>query len=268
MRLQAVAATLVSFFCSAYAMIAYGSEVTKLATKVFISYSHSDSIIAQSISNVLSDMGIDCFLDEKNIGWGDDITEKVKDGLKTCSAVIVILSPGSVKSQWVPFEVGQATALGKKILPFLTHPALDVPPFLKHLNHKNDLEDVCAFFRDVFAVQPAVESGPLKKITPKIRDAIRTERNNIVIEALKAHDGVTDCGVMQLEDHSDKGFLIYVDFDDRQSAAEILSLIRRTFSESFPDVPIWGEMKSESDSTVSFAYTYIDEHNKLLKKSH
>jgi hypothetical protein len=236
-----------------------------MATKVFISYSHFDSDFARSLSKLLSEMGVDCFLDEKNIEWGGVITEKVKDGLRTCSALIVILSPGSLKSQWVSFEVGQATALGKTVLPFLTHPALDVPLFLRHLNHKSDLEDVRTYFRDVFAVRPAAESEPLKKITPKQRDAIRAERNKVVTEALKAHNGITDCGVMQLEDHTDKGFLVYVDFDDRQSAAEVLSLIRRTFDECFPDVPIWGEMKTESDSTVSFAYTYIDEHNKLFK---
>jgi hypothetical protein len=230
-----------------------------MATRVFISYSHFDSAFAQSLYEVLSEMGIDCFLDEKNIEWGDVITEKVKDGLRTCSALIVILSLGSLKSHWVSFEIGQATALGKKILPFLTHPALDVPPFLSHLNYKSNLEDVRTYFRDVFAVRPTIESEPLKKITPKQRDSIRAERNRVLTETLKTHDGITDCGVMQLEDHTDKGFLVYVDFDDRQSPPEVLSLIRRTFDECFPDVPIWGEMKTESDSTVSFAYTYIDE---------
>jgi hypothetical protein len=117
----------------------------------------------------------------------------------------------------------------------------------------------------VFAVRSAAEAEPFEKINPKQRDAIRAERNKVVIEALKAHDGITDCGVMQLEDHTDKGFLVYVDFDDRQSPAEVLSLIRRTFEECFPDLPISGEMKTESDSTVSFAYTYIDRHNKLFK---
>jgi TIR domain len=237
-----------------------------MATKVFISYSHFDSKIAQKLSKSLSEMGVDCFLDRKNIKWGDPITKRVKDGLRACSALIVILSPGSLESQWVPFEVGQATALGKTVLPFLTHPAVRVPLFLRDLNHKSDLKDVRTYFRDVFAVRPASEPGPLKKITPEQRDAIRAERNKVLTEVLKAHDGITDCDVMQLEDHTDKGFLVCVDFDDRQSAAEVLSLIRRTFDECFPDVPIWGEKKTEQDDTVSFAYTYIDEHNKLFQR--
>ncbi len=71
----------------------------------------------------------------------------------------------------------------------------------------------------------------------------------------------------KLEDHTDKGYLIYVKFDDRQCAAEVLSLIRQTIENCFPDVPFWGEKKTESDDAVSFAYTtYIDEYNKLFKK--
>ena len=69
---------------------------------------------------------------------------------------------------------------------------------------------------------------------------------------------------MQLEDHSDKGYLISVEFDERLVAAEVLSLIRRAFEDSFPKTPIWGEKKTEGERSVSFAFTYIDEHNKLV----
>jgi hypothetical protein len=52
---------------------------------------------------------------------------------------------------------------------------------------------------------------------------------------------------MQLEDHSDKGYLIDVSFDSTLSAASALSIIREVFQERLPDTPIFGEMKSESD---------------------
>jgi len=38
-----------------------------------------------------------------------------------------VISPASLKSQWVAFEIGQAKALGKRLLPLLTHASLDVP---------------------------------------------------------------------------------------------------------------------------------------------
>jgi hypothetical protein len=224
-----------------------------------------DADVARGLAKTLEGIGVESFLDEKDIGWGDPITQKVSQGLRSCSALIVILSPGSLKSQWVPFEIGQATALGKKILPYLTHPALDVPMFIRDLSYKTSLDDVCRYFREVFTVRPEPPAASGTKVTPKQRDAIRAERNKVLVESLKAQEGVTDCTVFQLEDHTDKGYLVYVHFDDRQSAAGVLSLIRRTFEESFPDLPVWGETKTESDNTVSFAYTYIDEHNKLFK---
>ena len=70
---------------------------------------------------------------------------------------------------------------------------------------------------------------------------------------------------MQLEAHTDSGYLLYVDFDERQCAAAVLSLISTTLQDLFPDVPFWGEMKTESERSVSFAYTYIDEQNRLFK---
>ena len=30
-------------------------------------------------------------------------------------------------------------------------------------------------------------------------------------------------------------------------------------------VPIWGEAKTETDDLIAFAYTYLDEHNKLFQ---
>jgi hypothetical protein len=96
---------------------------------------------------------------------------------------------------------------------------------------------------------------------------LRARNNLIVVDALKARPGVTDCWVMQLEDHSDKGYLLSVAFDSTLSAAEVLSVVREVFAERLPDTPIFGEMKSESEGEVSFAYTYLDEHNRAFKSS-
>jgi hypothetical protein len=87
------------------------------------------------------------------------------------------------------------------------------------------------------------------------------------VDALKLRPGITDCWVMQLEDHSDKGYLIDVSFDSTLSAAQALSIVRQVFHERLPDTPIFGEMKSESDRSVSFAYTYLDEYNRTFKSS-
>ena len=114
--------------------------------KVFISYSHTDTSIADGIAAVLEELSLEYFRDIKDIQWGDGINASVREGLESSSAIIVIISPGSLKSHWVPYEVGYATALKKKILPFLTHPSLDVPGFIADLSYIKSEEQVRSFF--------------------------------------------------------------------------------------------------------------------------
>jgi len=109
---------------------------------MFISYSHVDMMFVQGLTNKLDEIGIEYFLDEKDINWGADITKTITGALKSCSSVLLIISPASLKSGWVPFEIGQATALNKTVLPLLTHPSLEVPGYLQGLKYKTQLGEV------------------------------------------------------------------------------------------------------------------------------
>lgn len=117
--------------------------------KIFISYSHTDSSVADSITQVLEDMNLPYFRDIKDIGWGDKITNSVRDGIGESIAIIVIISPGSLKSHWVSYEVGYATALKKKVLPYLTHPSIDPPGFLSDLLNISSEQQVRDFFHSI-----------------------------------------------------------------------------------------------------------------------
>jgi len=112
----------------------------------------------------------------------------------------------------------------------------------------------------------AGELGPVTgRVSPKQRDAIRAERNRKLVAALETCPGIEHTWVMQLEDHSDKGYLISVDFDPRQqSASDVLTLVRGILDEMTPHVPFWGQMMTEAEESVSFGFTYIDEYNKAV----
>ena len=128
---------------------------------VFISYSHTDANVADQIAEILEQLDIAYFRDLKDIEWGDAITSSVKDGLTNASAVVVIISPGSLKSHWVSYEVGFATARGTRLLPYLTHPSLDPPGFITDLAYAKDLAQVTEYFTDwnpIDSVEP--EQGP------------------------------------------------------------------------------------------------------------
>lgn len=113
---------------------------------VFISYSHTDSAVADSISQALQELGVDYFRDVKNIELGDPISASVREGLQNASAIIVIISPASLKSQWVAYEVGFGTASNKRVMPFLTHPSLDLPSFMSDLLYAKSIEELSEFF--------------------------------------------------------------------------------------------------------------------------
>jgi hypothetical protein len=242
----------------------------KMSAKVFISYSNVDEGFAKQLTHILDGIGIEYFLDSKDIKVSDSISDKVRKGLSACSAVVVIISPASLKSQWVPYEIGHATALGKKIIPLLTHPSLEVPTYLHDLKYTTHLEDVKEYLKVLFelpSTKKDVNPKSERKESPKQRDKIRAERNEMLIAELRQKDGIRDCSVFQLEDHTDKGFLIFVEFDEEKTnAADVVSTIRTALTTLFPNIPIWGEMKTEADNSVGFAYTYIDEYNKIFRK--
>jgi len=233
--------------------------------KVFISYSSVDESVAKEIQSTLEQVGIGSFLDRKDIDWGDDILERVARGLTDSSAVVVIISPASLKSQWVPFEVGHAMALGKKVLPFLTHPSIDVPDFLRKLIHKTKIEDVRLYFSAHLEVMRRVSSNPSGKTSPKERDGVRAARNELLETRMRSERGVTSTNVLQIDDHTDNGFLLYVQFDSTTSAAELVGRVRGLFAELFPDVPMWGEMKVEDETSIGFAFTYLDKWNRYAR---
>lgn len=115
---------------------------------VFISYSSVDRAIAEELSQILRRQGVSYFLDQKDVGWGDSVTGKIRDGLADCSALIAVLSPGSIRSQWVPFEIGHAIGCGKVVLPYLTHPAIEVPGYLRDLHFVVSPNQVESYFAD------------------------------------------------------------------------------------------------------------------------
>lgn len=120
-------------------------------TTVFISYSHVDAKSADDLASLLDDLGIEYFRDVKDINWGDSISSKVRDALDSCVAILVIVSPASLTSHWVPYEIGHASALRKIILPFLTHPSLDVPHYIRDLNYATTVDKVKDYFINTFA---------------------------------------------------------------------------------------------------------------------
>ena len=69
----------------------------------------------------IGSLGAECWLDEKDLAGGNVIVEDIILGIDACHEAIVLISPNSVKSQWVPFEIGGVRAQHKRVTPVLNN---------------------------------------------------------------------------------------------------------------------------------------------------
>lgn len=88
---------------------------------VFISHSSYDSWIAKVISEHIRALGAQTWLDEKDLEGGDIIVQKIIQGIDACTEALVLISPKSIKSQWVPFEIGAVRGQHKRVTPILNN---------------------------------------------------------------------------------------------------------------------------------------------------
>ena len=109
-------------------------ESRKIKPTVFISYSTEDASFARFLSKALGDRNINVWLDEKEIRVGDSLTTRIGDAVHSNDFMIVVLSPASVRSEWVKKEL--AEAMNKEIrqkkvvvLPVI-YRRCKIPPFL------------------------------------------------------------------------------------------------------------------------------------------
>jgi ribose transport system substrate-binding protein len=137
--------------------------------RVFVSYSRIDKDAAKRVEAILRKKGIEYFLDERDIEWGADIDASILSAFERITHLIVLVSPASVKSQWVAYEIGLARGRGLKVLPFLLHPSVDRPPFIADLNYKTSTDDIEAYFTTAMGVRsPSTNDDHLRiAVIPK-----------------------------------------------------------------------------------------------------
>ncbi len=110
---------------------------------VFLSYSTSDKDEARAIYDALEKTGKKCFLAEKSLQPGDKFKDEIRDALTDSGEVWILISPSSVKSEWVHREVSAAWALKKRIVPILFRCApSDLPDIISDA-HAIDFHKIC-----------------------------------------------------------------------------------------------------------------------------
>jgi hypothetical protein len=100
-------------------LISSGERVLASKYDVFLSYSSKDEEEANKIYEAITSAGGKIFLSSKSLRPGEDFSEKIRIALSESRELWLLVSPNSLKSDWVVSEWGAAWALGKNILPIL-----------------------------------------------------------------------------------------------------------------------------------------------------
>jgi len=105
--------------------------------KVFVSYARKDLATVEQLRDALIEFGFEAYLDLHDILPGEPWKERLGVLIASADTVVFALSPDSVASEVVDWEVNEAERLSKRILPVVMRDAdaERVPGRLKRLNY-------------------------------------------------------------------------------------------------------------------------------------
>lgn len=106
---------------------------------IFISYQRKDEEFASAVADYIKEHQMDVFFDLEDINLSkssspEKVTNSIKEGLNKSNFMLVIVSPTTYESPWVPFEIGYAydnMGTKMKILKHKDLPTQGVPDYLK-----------------------------------------------------------------------------------------------------------------------------------------
>jgi len=100
---------------------------------IFINYTRSDAAITQQIVAALDQVGLQPWIDTREIKPGDSFLEKMNEGLGEASYVLLLLSRNSLASQWVQREWLSTLADRATILIPVLLDDSEIPPLLRDI---------------------------------------------------------------------------------------------------------------------------------------
>ncbi|MGE0503227.1 MAG: toll/interleukin-1 receptor domain-containing protein [Rhizobiaceae bacterium] len=87
------------------------------ALRVFISYSRADISAAESVADALTRNGFDVKIDVRDLPYGEEWQAELAGFIAGSDTVVWLVSPDSVRSRWVNWELGEVVRLSKRLVP-------------------------------------------------------------------------------------------------------------------------------------------------------
>jgi TIR domain-containing protein len=105
-----------------------------IVPRVFLSHSTRDQWVSERLKEKLEEVGVEVWLDAFDLPGGTNVKERIKEGMRTSTECLILLSPASRESDWVKHEAGIADGYGKPTVLVLLHVSDDdVPDPLRDL---------------------------------------------------------------------------------------------------------------------------------------
>jgi len=151
--------------------------------KVFISHSSAETWIASKVCEDIMQLGIDVFLDNKDVQTGDDFDQKTNEHIVDSDEIVILISQTALRSNWVMIECGAARVLRKRLVPILVDVAPnELPqPINRHL--ARDLNQIERYYREL---RQRCESG----VSPQLPIILPTAPSSDRFRPLKVGDRV------------------------------------------------------------------------------
>lgn len=124
---------------------------------IFISYQRDDEEYAKEVTDYIKDHQIDVFFDLYDINLKKSenpksVTNAITNGLNKSDYMLVIISPNTYNSPWVPFEIGYAYENMEEKMKILRHkdlPKTGLPEYLKTKEILNGTQSLNRFLNNV-----------------------------------------------------------------------------------------------------------------------
>lgn len=89
-------------------------------SQIFISHAHDDTTWSRAFANALTERGAAPWYDEWSIKPGEKLRVALERALRASDTVVFILSPRSIQSAALFWELGAAVAMNKRIIPVIS----------------------------------------------------------------------------------------------------------------------------------------------------
>lgn len=86
----------------------YKLDVELKRKQVFISYSHKDKSIVRPFADKLRDTGVNAFIDERSIDFGENILKSIMDGMEQSDLNVIFISNNYKESNYAKTELYNA----------------------------------------------------------------------------------------------------------------------------------------------------------------